>query len=331
MAGDEQYNIGPQAKDIDFYIGGVVASAILTSEVSVNSSGTKIALASSSISSTASVSAQSSKIALTSIAFNATISANVASTEILKTLIHLDSALDVTATSEKIAYAIASISINSSVNQNLIRITNDSAHPAIATSVTASGQQVRLSGGISISGTSNVDFNPKEILFAQINILVKSRTIVNAPFRFSPNYTESSSIQTFLILDGKPLTDHNRTLDISTSPDFIQNTNWKGTKGRYYKRASVSGRKTFNISWKYLPNLMDYTVDTRHGRDYIASVATEMDSHTLKIVNQDQSGLTPYTEQTYTVFITSYNESMVRRYIDEGVYLYDCTLTLVEA
>jgi hypothetical protein len=243
----------------------------------------------------------------------------------------MDSQVSVSASVKKIAFAAGLINPSVSLSINSKRITNGSAHPDGTLSVSASGQQIKLAGNINISGGVSVDFNPKEILLAKINVLIKSRVTANNPFRFSPNYIDSTGIHTFLILDGKPLTDHNRELDVSISPNFIENKNWHNSKSRYYKRSGSSGRKTFNISWKSVPNRMDYTVDTRNGRDYIASVAEESDSHILKVINQDQSGLTPYTESTYTVFVRSYSESLVRRYIDEGVYLYDCSLVLEEA
>jgi hypothetical protein len=331
MAGDETYNIGPQAKDIDFYIGGISASSIIQSTLSVESAGTRIALASSSIDITSSSTPIARKISLTKISFDFSTSLTISSTEILQGLIHMDSQVSVSASVKKIAKGAALINISGSVAPSAKKITKASAHPDITSNLTGAGQQVKIAGSVSISGAVNVDFNPKEILLAKINVLIKSRVTANNPFRFSPNYIDSTGIHTFLILDGKPLTDHNRELDVSISPNFIENRNWHNSKSRYYKRSGSSGRKTFNISWKSVPNRMDYTVDTRNGRDYIASVAEESDSHVLKVINQDQSGLTPYTESTYTVFVRSYSESLVRRYIDEGVYLYDCSLVLEEA
>lgn len=328
---DEKFNIGPQARDIDFYIGGIIASAFISSNISTTANGTKIALASSSIGITSGASIVSKKIGYTAILLDSSTTVSTISSEILKGLIHSDSTTSVTVSVKKIAYAGALITSSISVSGVAKRITKASSHPDIVTSVTSSGRQIRVAGAISSSITTTVSIGAKEILKAQINIPIKARTIINSPTRFSPGYVDSSDIKVFLILDGKPLTDHNRTLDVSISPAFVETRNWHNKKNRYYKRAGSSGRKTFTLSWKSLPNLMDYTVDTRHGRDFLASVAEDADSHVLKIVNQDQSGLTPYTEATYTVFVNSYSETLTRRYIDQGVYLYDCNLTLEEA
>ena len=79
-----------------------------------------------------------------------------------------------------------------------------------------------------------------------------------------------------------------------------------------------------------LPNSLEDTVDLRHGRDFLNSISEDPDSHVLKVLNQDENGLTAYTETSYTVFVRSYSETLVRRYLNEGVYLYDCSLTLEE-
>lgn len=328
---DEIYNIGPQVSNIDFYIGGVIASSFISSNVNVAVTSVKIANASATINIQSTVSPVVKKIAYTSIAFSSSLTITAVPKEILKSLIHLDATTNVTVVTKKIAYAKTLIGISSTVVSKTYKIAKTSTHPDITTIVSGSGRQIRISGNIAASITTNFGIGVKEILNAKINIPIKTRIITNPPTRFSPGYVDSSSIKVFLILNGKPLTDHNRTLDISISPNYVENKNWHSKKGRYYKRANSAGRRTFSLNWKQLPNSIDHTVDTRHGRDYIASVAEDADSHILQIINQDESGLTPYTENTYTVFIRSYNESLVRRYIEDGIYLYDCNLVLEEA
>jgi hypothetical protein len=134
-----------------------------------------------------------------------------------------------------------------------------------------------------------------------------------------------------LLLDGKPLTAHNRSFEVSLSPSFIENTNWNNKKNRYYKRSSESGRKTFSLSWKYLPNSKEYAVDGRYSRDFIQGIADDPDVHVLKVINQDESGLTPPTETSYNVFVKSYSEKLIRRHIEEEVYFFDCSITLEQA
>lgn len=331
MAGDETFNIGPQAKDIDFYIGGIVASAYINSlAVTVSASAITIAIgtSASTIQSTSTISG--SKIAFASSSIDIATTVNAVPKEILKSLIHSDTVTTVAASAMKVASASSSIAIVSSLTIAGTRITKALITSAIVSTAQAAGIRVAKASSV-INITHVVNFTSKEILLAGISIAIRSQSNINTPIRFSPSFVDYSSIRTFLILDDKPLTNHNREFDISISPSFIENRNWNNRKSRYYKRASESGRKTFSLSWKFLPNFMTQTVDTRHGRDYIASISEDPDVHVLKVINQDQNGLTPYTETSYNVFVRSYSETLLRRDLSNGVYYFDCNLTLEEA
>jgi len=331
MAGDEKFNIGPQAKDIDFYVGGIVASAFINSlATTVTASAIKVAKASSlsAVQTTSVISGK--KIAYAAATASISTSVTAIPKEILKSLIHSDAVTSVTVSAIKIAKASSATGITVSTSFTARRITKVSSVSAITSTAQAAGIRVAKASSV-INITHVVNFTAKEIVLAGISIAIRSRTIINPPVRFSPSFIDFSSIRTFLILDDKPLTNHNREFDISIAPSFVENKNWNNRKSRYYKRASESGRKTFSLSWKFLPNFMDKTVDTRHGRDYIASISEDPDVHVLKVVNQDQNGLTPYTETSYNVFVRSYSETLIRRDLADGVYYFDCNLTLEEA
>ena len=331
MAGDEKFNIGPQAKDIDFYVGGIIVSSYVNSiAVTVTASVITIALASSSSAIQSSSTISSKKIVYASSSADITTSVTAAPKEVLKSLIHLDTVTIVTASAMKVtsATSVSNVSVSASITGT--RVTKALIASSISTAVQASASRfIKASSVINITPT--VDFSVKEINLATLSISIRSRANINPPVRFSPSFIDYSSIRTFLILDDKPLTNHNRDFDISIAPSFIENKNWNNRKSRYYKRASESGRKTFSLSWKFLPNFMDKTVDTRHGRDYIASISEDPDVHVLKVINQDQNGLTPYTETSYNVFVRSYSETLIRRDLADGVYYFDCSLTLEEA
>lgn len=327
---EEYYNIGPQAAGFDFYQGGVQASAYIGILTDVSSSSKKIALATSSINVISSVLVSSKKTAQSAALVSVSSSVIAVPKEVLKSLIHIDSSTTVTASTEKIAKATSNIGISSSVSCTITKTTNASTHPDVTTSVSASAKGIKKASS-SIGILSSFITVGGEINLLQTQIIISSSMTVNNLTRFSPNFIDSSLIKTFLILDDKPLTAHNRSFEISLSPSFIENTNWNNKKNRYYKRSSQSGRKTFSLSWKYLPNSKTYAVDGRHSRDFIQSVADDPDVHILKIVNQDESGLTPPTETSYNVFVRSYSEKLIRRHIDENVYFFDCSLTLEEA
>ena len=331
MAGDETFSIGPQAKDIDFYVGGIAASAYINSlAVAVTASVITIALVSSSSTVQSSSTISGSKIAFASSSIDITTTVNVVPQEVLKSLIHSDTVTTVTASAMKISFASCSVSITSSLAMTGTRIAKATTTSAIISTVQATGVEIVFGKSV-INVTANMNILAGEILLGLVSISLKSKVNVNPPVRFSPSFIDYSSIRTFLILDDKPLTNHNREFDVSISPTFIENKNWNNRKSRYYKRASESGRKTFSLSWKFLPNFMDKTVDTRHGRDYIASISEDPDVHVLKVVNQDQNGTTPYTETSYNVFVRSYSETLIRRDLADGVYYFDCNLTLEEA
>ena len=327
---EEYYNIGPEAFGFDFYLGAVNASAYIGITTDVSSSSIRITLASSSIDVTSSVSAASTKDGLAASSIDASSTVDILSSEVLQGLIHLDSSTTVTASANKTTNATSDIGISSSVSCTIAKTTKGSTHPDGVVAVSASALRIKKASS-SIGILSSFITAGREINLLQTQIIISSTMTVNNLTRFSPNFIDSSLIKTFLILDDKPLTAHNRSFEISLSPSFIENTNWNNKKNRYYKRSSQSGRKTFSLSWKYLPNSKTYAVDGRHSRDFIQSVADDPDVHVLKIVNQDESGLTPPTETSYNVFVRSYSEKLIRRHIDENVYFFDCSLTLEEA
>jgi hypothetical protein len=331
MAGDEKFNIGPQAKDIDFYVGGIQTSAYINSlAVAVTASASTIALGSSTSAVQSSSTISGSKIAFASSSIDITTGVNAVPQEVLKSLIHSDTVTVVTVSAMKVAKASSVSDIAVSTSFVARRITKASSVSAITSTAQAAAVKNVLGKSV-INVTANMNVLAGEIIFGLISINLKTRVNVNPPVRFSPSFIDYSSIRTFLILDDKPLTNHNREFDVSIAPSFIENKNWNNRKSRYYKRASESGRKTFSLSWKFLPNFMDKTVDTRHGRDYIASISEDPDVHVLKVVNQDQNGVTPYTETSYNVFVRSYSETLIRRDLADGVYYFDCSLTLEEA
>jgi hypothetical protein len=54
------------------------------------------------------------------------------------------------------------------------------------------------------------------------------------------------------------------------------------------------------------------------------------DVHTLTIINQDENGVTPYTEENVMVFVSTFSENLIRRDLVDDVYYFDCSMTLEE-
>lgn len=328
---DEYYEISPKINDIDFFIGESKAQSVIQISSQSEVSAARIANASSSISIESSFSSAFLKEVISASA-EAQIELIIETIplEVLNVLTEVHVVSDVTSSASKITSASSSISITSDIDALCHKVTTLSSQAEILSNISAMSVKItQFTASSQVLVTT--DFNTKFIAFVRQNIAFTSRLTINPPIRFSPSYIDDSSIRTFLILDGKPLTNHNRQFESSLSQLHIENINWNNQKNRYYKRTDSSGRKTFNISWSMLPNAMVDTVDSRHGRDFLSSVAEDPDIHELKIVNQDENGLTAYSETTYAVFVRSYSETLVRRYISQGVYLYDCSLTLEEA
>lgn len=327
---DEYYSIGPEVNNIDFYLGGIQSSSFIFITSDSETSASAIRLATISISIPVSTTFEAEKISYAQSNLSSSFSIAIASTSILKSLIISHATTSVNVSASKIAKASTNIASSLSITPFAIRVTKDRANLSISMSVSASPIRQPF-GKTNISIHSTVDFTVKEINLGSSSVSILSRTRIISPVRFSPNFIDGTSIRTLLVLDGKPLTNHNRELNIQESPVFVQNSNWNNRKSRYYKIADRSGRKTFSLSWSFLPNFMEKTVDSRHARDYISIVSEDPDVHILKVINQDQNGLTPYTESTYNVFVRSYSETLIRRDLSDGVYYFDCSLTLEEA
>lgn len=267
-------------------------SVVITAEVLVETNITKIAYASASLSSSSNVSANGTKISIATSA--------------------LTSTADSSASMLKTSYSASQISVLSSLLVTGTRIAYGAAN---------------LSGQINLTTAGKIF-----LATIRINILNNTNIRVEA-VRFSPNITaDSSLIRSLLLLDGKPLTNQTRTFDYSVAPLFVENVNWAGDSSRYYKNnaANSSGKRTFNIKWSFIPNYSSKTVDYKESRNYIKAIAMDADTHTLTIINQDENGLTPYTEETVSVFVSAFSENLIRRDLVDNVYYFDCSMTLEE-
>jgi hypothetical protein len=266
-------------------------SVSITGDVSLSTNITKIAFSSSSISADSNLSVSGTEILLAQSAIDITSNIQVTAYEILK------------ATSQ------ISISSNATINATTVKFASAS-----------------LSGSVNLSTSGR-------IALATIKIILLQNTNVSAKFvKFSSvTGVDSSSIRTLLLLDGKPLTNQNRTLNISSMPVFIENRNWAGNSSRYYKNQTSADKKSFSINWSFIPNFRENTVDERHSRDYIRKLSLDPDIHELRIINQDSDGVTPYTETIYNVFIKDFSENLIRRDMVDNVYYFDCSISLEEA
>lgn len=248
--------------------------------------------------------------------------------EILYPEIQIDIESNFTATSYKIAYAEFAANAEVSIDTVAMEILYAKQLIEVESNLTSTSTKIAYaSSNLSIEGYKVVV--GKEILFAKVSVGITSNVIFVTPIRFSPSIVEDTqSIRTLLLLDDKPLTEHNRTFSMSVNKSFVENNNWNNSRNRYYKTNGT--RRSLSISWSFVPNNRENTVDLKFGRDMIKRIANDPDVHTLRYLNIDSDGLTPYTEQQFDVIVKNYSEKLIRRDLDSDVYFWDCNLELEE-
>lgn len=248
--------------------------------------------------------------------------------EILYPEITISGTSDLNATAYKIAHSQAESSIESEVVTVTMKDAYAKHESQIDSDVIATAIEILYAQAV-LDGTAfNVTVG-KEILLAKITIGIESAFLALMPTRFSDNIVEDTQIiRTLVLIDNKPITEQTRSLASYILQPNIQNSNWKNARNRYYK--SSSGRRGFSLSWTMIPNSREQTVDLKFARDLINQIGSDPDTHTIKILNMDSSGTTPYTQDEYNVIVKNYSESLIRRDLVGGEYWWNCNLELEE-
>ena len=354
----------PLNSGVDFYNAddAKVISIALSGDVSLAINLTKTAFSSVGLSSDTSLTISATRMVLASANISDLLSATVTAGTTIRegSLVVIIATSSLTAVGTKIAYASSTVDCTTSVAVAGVKLSLASAAIGSAASIGTVIKKIAY-GNTSIPCTSNVSVSALRIRLVSslISVLGNVTTVPNAStvnariflttirinintsnsstraemIRFSPNITaDSTLIRALLLLDGSPLTNQSRTFDISAAPVFIENNNWAGDSSRYYKNSAQYGgsKRTFNAKWSFIPNKSEETVDYRESRNFLKDTAMDSDIHTLTIIRQDESGLTPYTEESVSVFITNFNEKLLRRDLVSGVYYFDCAMTLEE-
>lgn len=124
----------------------------------------------------------------------------------------------------------------------------------------------------------------------------------------------------FMAIDGSEVTDQGRTFskDIEERSVIVELAN--GLNKKYVK----SIKNVFNFTWDYLPNLAADTHDVKEARNTLASKNDGL-VHTLALRETPGGAAT-----NYTVFVTSYNEEILRRDFVGNRHLYRVTITFTE-
>lgn len=291
----------------------VHAESVIVADGATLTLGTRVKLASIAITIDSNATVDSEKIAFASTAIAADSNLSVSAQEILNASAVIQSDSNVSVSVIKTAKASVSIASTSNVSVTTIRIMKIASSISGNVNLTIVGKITLATARIAINNLGNV--TAKAVKFILGNVISAS---------------DLSDIRTVLLIDDKPITNHNRKLGVSVEPIFVENINWNNRKARYYKSSSRPARKTFSLSWSYVPNSQSHTVDGKRGRDYLREIAGKPQHHVLKIINMDENGTTPYTETSYNVLVKDYSETLIRRDLVDDIYFWDCSISLEE-
>lgn len=344
----------PLNTGIDFYtIDASDVTVDLSSSTNITVNSYKIALTSVTLSSNTDASITSYKIAEASVALSGLSATVSVATERQDALVSVSSNTTMTVSMTKFAYSASSPSSSATVSQTVTKIANSASVLSSSANITVAAVKTSAAAVVASASASLTSAATKisqaasalssslqltvagKISLANIQIVLQEvgALAVQTPIVFAQNVAngiDSSIYRTLVLLDGKPLTIHNRKLDMGVEQIFTETVNWNNRKTRYYKSNSRAGRRTFSMSWSWLPNSINYTVDGNSGRDFIKKIAEDPRHHVLKIINMDETGTTPYSETSYNVLVKDYNETLIRRDIPNDVYFWDCSMSLEE-
>ena len=240
---------------------------------------------------------------------------------------------DVVSDANIYSYVISSdILPNSSVTSDALIVNSiDSGISVLPNvSITSAALIVNVSSNISITPNITVAISTVGFFVGiRSNISSSSKTLISSIDILRTGLIEDSGdIKPFFILDGIPLTEHNRKTSIASQPNYTQNKNWANRSSVYFKTST--NKKSFSLQWSFAPGKRENTVDLHASRDYIKQIALDPSSHILKIREMDTNGLTSHTETSYNVLVTDFNENLVRRDLNSNEYYWDFSLGLQE-
>lgn len=137
----------------------------------------------------------------------------------------------------------------------------------------------------------------------------------------APIQNQQTGLIHLLSINGYEITEHNRKFNSSVEQAGSDVELSRGKIRRYIRK----NKRTFSLNFSYLPNNTDKTVDGRRGRDYLASIANTRGTVTVAIKMSPADDL-----KTYTCFVNSYTEKLVRRDISSACSYYDVSIELGE-
>jgi hypothetical protein len=123
-------------------------------------------------------------------------------------------------------------------------------------------------------------------------------------------------------INGTEITEHNRRYSGGQTINAADVELDSGINKRYIKK----NKENFSVSFSYLPNAANKSVDGRAARDYLKGIAEAPGKKTVLI---KLSPVDPI--RTLMSYVTSYNETLIKREVDQECAYYDVTISFEEA
>jgi len=325
------YEITANASGEKFYNGGPIIgiAAVLSIESEQTAVAGKIVKADSALSFESNLTALAGLIQTVSSILSIDGATVVVGIYILKALVIADASVDLSATSLAIRYAIpATQTGNLSTNITSLKIIKAAVNLDSNLNTTINAKIIKLLSA-NLSGSSLFVLLAGEILLLKANLSIVTGLVVADILRITSTSRFPGSIVSLIVLDDKPLTAQNRNISYDVGQVKVEKINWNSKKSRYYK-SSTPNKMVVKIGWEWLPSKKYETFDKREARDYIREIASDMNSHILKIISYGTNPQDLPVETSYNVFVKSYTEDIVRRDLTQNVYFYKCDLELEE-
>ena len=132
---------------------------------------------------------------------------------------------------------------------------------------------------------------------------------------------QQTSLLVFLSVNSTEITNHNRRHSMNQD----MSTNDIETAGGRIKRFYKNNKRSMDLSFSYLPNNTDKTVDGRAGRDFLYNLA--LNGPYVSVSYQDRPSGPTYT---FNGFINDYSERLIRRDLQTQCSYYDVNLRIEE-
>jgi hypothetical protein len=124
-------------------------------------------------------------------------------------------------------------------------------------------------------------------------------------------------------IDSVPLTDQGREpVTVEREEKFSENELASSLKVRYFRGV----KKSWNMSWQFLPDTAEQTIDNGAARREINQLlGIDGKDHVLRFYDKD------WAYEEYFVFCDYYSEELIRRDPTSGTFFWNVSIGFIEA